>query len=248
MEEIEYNKMYAFEDGYWWYQGLHDLVHYYVQRAPGGVQRRILDAGCGTGRTLERMADLGLIEGIDYSSQAIALCHRRGIREAKVSDLNTWQGEAESYDVVISLDVICTDGIDDDTAVLRKLHGVLKPGGDLILNLPAFPLLHRRHDLAVSSVRRYLRNTTIRKLKALGFEIKRAGYRLPWLFPIILVRKLFEWRSDDPIASDLSPLPSFLNTLFSISHRLDNLLFTLGVPWPLGSSLFVVCRKGERRE
>ncbi len=243
MDAIEYQKMYEFENNYWWYSGLHDLVVHYVRTSAGGMQRRVFDAGCGTGRTLERIAGLGRVQGVDYSEQAVELCRSRGLGRVAVADLNNWQGEADSFDVVVSLDVICTEGIADDQKLLSEFHRILVPGGRLILNLPAFWLLRRRHDLAVSGLRRYRKKEMVRALHALGFKIERAGYRLPLLFIIILILKLFEGRKTGPAESDLKPLPGWLNSLLRLGHRLDNLLFRLCLSLPFGSSLFVVCRK-----
>jgi SAM-dependent methyltransferase len=243
MEANEYQKMFDFEQDYWWYCGLHDLVRRWVQRAPGGAERRILDAGCGTGRTLERLKGTGRGEGVDYSAQAIACCRQRGLEAVRVADLNDWRGEASAYDVIVSLDVVCTDGVRDDNAVFSEFHQALKPGGWLILNLPAFMLLRREHDIAVSGRRRYRRNPAMKQLAALGFVIERAGYRLPLLFLAILARKPFESLRSGPAESDLRPLPGWLNRLLRAGHLLENRLFTGGLSFPFGSSLFLVCRK-----
>jgi len=245
MDASEYQKMYAFENDYWWYRGLHELVRFYIKTAPGGENRRIFDAGCGTGRTLEWVVDLGQVEGLDYSAQAIELCKKRGLEKVTVADLNTWKGEKGAYDALISLDVICTDGIVNETKVLEEFYRVLKPGGKLILNLPAFILLRRQHDLAVSGLRRYRKKATISQLRASGFEIDRAGYRLPFLFIIILIRKLFESQSAGPVESDLRPLPAWLNKLLLIKHRLDSFFFRHSLSLPFGSSLFIVCHKHQ---
>lgn len=243
MDAAEYLKMYEFENDYWWYRGLHELVRHYLRRAPGGLMRRVLDAGCGTGRTLERISDLARPEGIDYSPQAVELCRSRGLERVAVADLNDWRGEAAAYDALVSLDVVCTEGVHDDGRVMAEFYRVIRPGGLLIVNLPAFYLLRRRHDLAVSGLRRYRKRDTVRRLRALGFAVERAGYRLPLLFVVILIRKLFEARQSGAPESDLRPLPAWLNRLLLWGHRLDNRLFAWRLSLPFGSSLFIVCRK-----
>ena len=79
--------------------------------------------------------------------------------------------------------------------------------------------------------------------RLLGFLPVRAGYRLPLLFLAILVRRSFERPHAGPAESDLRPLPEWLNRLLWAGHRLENRLFAWGVPFPFGSSLFLVCRK-----
>ncbi|MCU0285497.1 MAG: class I SAM-dependent methyltransferase [Acidobacteria bacterium] len=259
----EYIKMYEFENHYWWYRGLHELVRFYVTRVgkeaeeaeeklkenhgnPGGdVTLKIFDAGCGTGRMLELLEKFGTVEGIDYSPEAVALCRKRGLRRVETGDLNAWNSSPNAYDVIISNDVICTSGIDDDLAVLEKFFTGLKPGGYLILNLPAFRLLRRMHDIAVSGKRRYRKRKTVRTLAKMGFQISRANYRLPALFVFILFQKyIIElFSKNKTVTSDLKPLPSFINRLLLVMNRVENKLFTAGVPFLFGSSLFIVCKK-----
>ena len=95
------------------------------------------------------MHEYGIIEGIDYSSVAIDFCKRRGLKNTKVMDLNTWEPAADMYNTIVSLDVIYHAGITDDIAILRKFYKALKPQGTLILNLPAFDCLQREHDQVV---------------------------------------------------------------------------------------------------
>lgn len=245
----EYYKMYEFENDYWWYRGLHELIRDYIQKLADTRTARaeplhIFDAGCGTGRMMEILSPYGRVDGIDYSEDAIGLCQKRGLTQAQTGDLNTWTPPSQVYDVIISNDVICTSGVTDDMAVIKKFYDALKPQGFLILNLPAFMLLRRRHDIAVFGKRRYRKNQTIADLRKTGFEPIYAGYRLPHLFLIILAQKtLVEPFQKGDAVSDLKPLPAPLNSVMLLIHRMENTMIRAGVPLPFGSSLFLVCRK-----
>jgi 2-polyprenyl-3-methyl-5-hydroxy-6-metoxy-1,4-benzoquinol methylase len=247
MKKNEYYKMFEFENDYWWYRGLHELTRHYVAKfkhTKFNEELRILDAGCGTGRMMELLDRYGIIEGIDHSEEAISLCKKRGLKNAQKGDLNTWEPPAETYDVIISNDVIYISTIEDDMAVVEKFHQALKKDGILILNLPAFKVLQRKHDIAVFGVRRYRKQGTLRQLKALGFVPVHASYRLKWLFFIMLVQKYVVDRfSKGDVESDLKVLPSFINSFLLWVHRLENKIITAGIPLPFGSSLFLVCKK-----
>lgn len=248
MEKNEYYKMFKFENDYWWYRGLHELVLYYANKykkqQPPGQILNIFDAGCGTGRTMEILAPLGTITGLDYSPEAIELCQERHLTHAQIGNLNTWTAPGNTYDLIISNDVICTSGILDDWAIIKKFHQALKPGGQLILNLPAYKILRRRHDIAVFGKRRYRKYKTLEQLKPIGFKTIRATYRLPLLFFVMILKKfLVESFNKNKIESDLKPLPKFINSLLLGGHRLENRLINIGIPFPLGSSLFLVCQK-----
>ena len=242
--------MFQFENDYWWYRGLHELVLHYVENIRNTKNHNqqeplnIFDAGCGTGRMMELLAPYGKVEGIDYSEDAVNLCKKRGLENVRKDDVNTWAAPAEIYDVIISNDVIYNSGVEDDMAVVGKFHQALIPNGLLIMNLPAFEALRRKHDIAVFGIRRYRKKRTLRDLKKIGFISAHTSYRLPPLFFIMLLQKhLLERFSKKKAECDLTLLPSAMNSFLLCLHRLENKIITTGIPLPLGSSLFLVCKK-----
>lgn len=247
MKKNEYHKMFEFENDYWWYRGLHELTRRCIvkfRQTRSNKQLRILDAGCGTGRMMELLEGHGIVEGIDHWEEAIVLCKKRGLKNVQKGDLNTWEPPVETYDVIISNDVIYISTIEDDMVVVNKFHRALKRDGILILNLPAFKVLQRKHDIAVFGVRRYRKKRTLGQLKEIGFVPVYASYRLPPLFFIMLAQKYVVDRlSKGDAESDLKVLPSFINSFLLWMHRLENKIITTGIPLPFGSSLFLVCRK-----
>jgi 2-polyprenyl-3-methyl-5-hydroxy-6-metoxy-1,4-benzoquinol methylase len=248
MKKNEYYKMYEFENDYWWYRGLHHLTRDYVERLKrtnSNEELKILDAGCGTGRMMELLDPYGNVEGFDHAEEAVALCKERGLKNAKKEDLNTWNPPTEYYDIIVNNDVIYISTIEDDMAVVGKFHQALKKNGILILNLPAFKILTRKHDIAVFGVRRYRKRKTLAQLKRIGFVPVHASYRLPPLFFIMLLQKYLADRlQKGNVESDLKRLPSFINSILFWMHRVENKIITTGIPLPFGSSLFLVCRKG----
>lgn len=241
MRESEHESIYRRANDYWWYRGLHELVLRYL-----GGRRRVLDAGCGTGRMLELLGCEGIpAEGVDASPQAIDFCRRRGLSSARVADLNTWEARPESFDAIVSLDVIYHVSIADDAEVLRRLRDSLGHDGLLILNVTAFECLARGHDQVVGTRQRYRRRPLVDTLTRLGFSIDVATYRLPALFLFLGARKLWHRlnRARPEARSDLEDLPAWLNRFLLGMLRLENRLILAGLAMPFGSSLFVVGRK-----
>lgn len=105
--------------------------------APGA---RILDAGCGFGRTVAVFAELGFdAVGVDISPAVIAEAEQRNPGPAYlVHDLTE-----PLPDAVARLDAIVNvyssfgygETVEDDAAVLRTWHAALKPGGALVMEL-----------------------------------------------------------------------------------------------------------------
>ena len=242
METNEYQKMFELENDYWWYRALHELVEHEVHTV-GRTNLKLLDVGCGTGRTMEILRSYGQVEGVDYSPEAIFFSTKRG-NNAILGDINTLTINPNTYDIILCLDVLYHAAIQDDHAVMAKLYRGLAPGGLLIMELPAFDLLKRHHDVMVFGKRRYRKKATRAVLQKIGFHTIIDTYRLPLLFLFLLIKKVIERvKVPDTAVSDLKPLPRSLNAFLLWVTRIENRLITWGIGMPFGSSLFIVAKK-----
>lgn len=243
MQLPEYQNIFEQETTHWWYKTLHNLVEKVVGREYKNNNYKIFDAGCGTGRMMEIMSSYGAVEGIDYSPLAVSFAKKRGLVNVYEEDLYKWDCPPESYNLITSLDVLYS--LDDDMAVLKKIYAALKPGGTLVLNLPAFEILRRQHDVVVNTKRRYHKKDLIKALKKTGFSITTASYRQMHLFLFIFLRKMFGkiTGSDSRAQSDLKKTPHWLNSVLEKTGSVENFLIMRGIQLPVGSSLFIVAKK-----
>ena len=245
----EYDTMHQVEDTYWWYQVLHwEVVKDVVSRFSPVQPCKLLDAGCGTGgmlRTLRETRPEWQIMGLDLSSVAVEYCQQRGLAEVIPGSVDEMPFRNASFDVVVSLDVLYHRQVSQNRA-LSETARVLKPGGLLILNLPAFDVLKGRHDVAVHGTRRY----TVKRIRELlgpsRFKLETAFYWYAWLFfPLLawrlLTRSLKPPREDET-KSDLSALPPKINALLTAIGRLDFMVCRL-LHLPFGTSVYSVGRK-----
>jgi SAM-dependent methyltransferase len=238
----EYTNMFVLEDRFWWYRGIHDLILGYLRKR-ASARLHILDAGCGTGKLMTLLEPLGEVTGIDASEQAVQYCRERGLSRVEIVDLNEWSPGA-AYDVITCIDVLCHESVRDIGSVLDQFQRGLRPGGTLILNLPAFESLRREHDAVVQTVRRLREEELLPLLRAKGFEIVLSTYRLPALYYAIRVRKaLAPPREQAAPESDLKMISPLLDALLWWMHWLENRAILAGSRFPVGSSLFVVARK-----
>jgi len=245
MEPEEYERMYLLEREHWWYITTHALIEHYVKKAGNSAPRRLLDVGCGTGRLVEILQKYGTAEGFDYSDAAIAFCKKRGLTKVWQQDLNDWKPEPGGYDLIVSVDVLSDGAVRDDIGQIRKFYEALKPGGTLILHLPAFQFLRRGHDEAVWAVRRYQKSQLKGPLEKMDFRTQLFSYRLFFLFFVIAFRKTLEKlkRSQTP-HSDLGRVSPPLNAYLKLEGRFDNwMVRNVSRLVPVGSSLLIVAQK-----
>jgi len=249
MNEREYALMRRVEDSYWWYVVLRESVAVEVKALLAGrTDGRILDAGCGTGGMMEalrRENPRWKLCGLDSSSKAIGHTRERGFQDLTQGSVDALPYEGASFDVVISLDVLYFEGV-DETRAMGEFQRVLKPGGVLVLNLPAFDFLRGRHDVAVKGVRRYTPARLRELLAQSGMEALRVHCWNLWLFVPILCWRLLSRvpmaRGSAAAKSDLSMPPAFLNSALTAIARLDMALCR-AISSPLGTSVQAVARK-----
>ena len=152
------------------------------------------------------------------------------------------------FDLVASLDVVCALERDDVQPAFQQMWRVLKPGGSLVLNLPAYPWLYSGHDAFVGNRTRFFRSELVHMLKACGFEIKMATYRNSLLCPLAIVARFMKPLFSGPdgaYASDVKMPPRLVNWAFLNVLRLENRIIQSGLRLPFGLSIFVVARKPD---
>jgi SAM-dependent methyltransferase len=186
--------------------------------------------------------------GLEFSADAFTFLKMRGLRNVVRSSICRIPFRDQAFHGVVSLDVLYHAGVENDEEALVEIHRVLKPGGMLILNLPAFEFLRSEHDLAVHTNRRYQTGELRQKLEKAGFSVQVITYRNTFLFPIAaavrLIKKAIPKEGQGhTIKSDLSPLPSWANKLLYSVLFFENVLMFRGVTFPFGLSVFCVAKK-----
>jgi SAM-dependent methyltransferase len=247
MDFREYEIMYEAEIPHWWYSGLRDILFRRTGlRTPASRRWRILDAGCGTGGTLHALRAHSHAWGFDYSPIALHFCRQRKLRNIAQGSIRAIPFPSNHFDLVISNDVLCDTGAVDDAQGLREIYRVLKPGGRVFLNLPAYPFLRSEHDVAAAVEHRYTRPELRGKLQAAGFRVWRLSHWNTVLFPVVVAVRLARrggTRLDDSQArSDIRVPAAPINRLVTMIIRLESRLLDY-IDLPYGSSVFTVSQK-----
>ena len=243
MEPPEYALMDAAEDGMWWYRAAHARVLDALRERPG-APGPLLDAGCGTGGLLRRLAedtpDRAAV-GIDYVPEAAGRAGRKSGRPVAAGDANSLPFPDARFGAAVSIDVLCHAGVDPATA-LAEFRRVLRPGGTLVLNLPAYEWLRSAHDARVHNARRFTRAELVRLVSEAGFAAVAGRYWNGLLLPLMaLQRKVLQRRPDAP--SDVTSFPPWVDRALHAVSEIERRLGTRGVPMPAGGSVLVLATR-----
>jgi SAM-dependent methyltransferase len=237
VQTSEYEAMLAMDERHWWYRGRRRVLRAVLDGLPLPPPERasILDAGCGSGRTLDDLSRYGSAHGTELNQLGIEATRRRGheVRAAPVESIP--YGDA-SFDLVTCLDVI--EHTDDDRAALRELRRVTKPGGRLVVTVPAHPRLWSRHDEVNGHRRRYTRRSLMAAAADSGWRIERmTGFNVAYLAPAAAVRVARRGAAGQLGTSELTLTPPALNPVLELPLRAESALLRRGIDLPPGLSL-----------
>ena len=198
------------EGKHWWYLGRRRIMASFVGRIALELRRdndtapRILDVGCGTGGNLEMLSEFGAVEGVDVSQDAVEFCRQLSARP------------------------------EEKQAGLREMRRVLRPGGRVMVIVPAFMWLWGVQDDVSHHRRRYRLPELRQAIERAGFDIERASYaNITFFVPTLLGRVLMRLTGLRPASEsniNISVLNGVLGRIFGAeSWWLQRMNFPFGV-------------------
>ncbi len=241
MDRAVFDRMAELDQNHWWFIArrriLADIVRRIV-RPPANA--RILELGCGTGHNLDMLGTFGRVEASELDDHARVLSAQRlgrTVEKVALPDLSLFP--TDNYDLVALLDVL--EHVPDDKGSLAAIMTRLKPGGALLVTVPANPWMWSAHDVAHHHHRRYRKTEIARLARDAGYEIELLSPFNTLLFPLIagirLVNKVRKHDSaDDALPS--GPVNRALGGIFGAEAGLIGRL-----PFPFGVSLVAVLRR-----
>lgn len=217
MDPQEYKLMFQVEQTHWWYMGMEKITRAILNKwCACGSNLQILDAGCGTGAGMSTyLADYGEVTGIDISPIALEFCRKRNLTPLVLGSIMEIPFQSDSFDLVTSFDVLYERAVTSDVTAVIEFFRILRPGGLILLRLPAYNWLRGQHDLTIHTARRYRASQVAKLLKDNGFRLLHVSYANTFLFPLAVVKRLLEHIfSPASASSDLSVNVGIFNGLF----------------------------------
>lgn len=248
MKAEQYEAHAAVRLNHWWRYGTNTffarLIGDMVEQ--GGV---VLDHGCGVGDLITLLRGRYRAVGVDAFPAAV-----RYARDANPDSLVT-QGDImalpfcdASFNSVVSLDVLYHANVTDDIEALAEIWRVLKPGGRVFLQLPAYEWLRSGHDVVAMTRKRYTATEVRACLEKAGFVPERTGYRMALFFFVAAsVRLLKRGQSENnkSARSDMKKENPAVNAILKKVIGIENAV-TRYFNFPFGLSVVAIAKKVER--
>ena len=247
MQEQYYRVIYETELTHWWARGRrHILASTLRQFLQPNRPLRIADVGCGMGSTFGMLSEFGWVVGIDASPTALSFSRERGHPSLVAGSLPALPFADGAFDIVCALDVI--EHIDDDFTAAKELWRVCKPGGLLLITVPAYQWLWSEHDDINEHRRRYTRPRLRQSFEQVPLEYLKLSYMNTWLAPPVmlvrLVKRMFRKKPGDTaeLKSDVYAVPPLLNKILANVFA-SEAIWLRHAALPFGISVLCAARK-----
>jgi len=244
MQEFIYHDLYANEDKLWRSVSTRNMLFEFWKKyrlaIPPLCQGRcydIFELGPGAGATLQFFNKYGKVSGLDTSKLSQQYCLARGISNVMVSNAKTFPLKSKSFDLCLAVDVI--EHIESPQQAINELYRVCRPGGLVMMVIPAFQFLWSDRDVRLDHYHRY----TTKEIRILvgnaGFEVLKLSYINFFYFPILWsLVKIKKGR----LKTDVATVPGFLNWVLLKFLDVETSLLKR-VNFPLGYSTLLVAKR-----
>lgn len=243
MEPAAYRHMADLDQRHWWYVGRRQVIGKLIERLarpPRGG--RILEVGCGTGHNLPMLSGFAEVDAVELDESVRAIAESRLGRQVMSDRLPELHGVPDrTYDLIGAFDVI--EHIDDDRAALQAIAGKLRPGGKLLVTVPAHRWMWSSHDVLNHHKRRYSRRSLKALISASPLRLDSIGYLNSLLFPLAIAERMASkvlGKQDAQLGIPPGPVNKALTSIFAAERHLIGRL-----PLPPGLSLYAVASRSQ---
>jgi SAM-dependent methyltransferase len=244
MEPHFYRAYDRLEADHWWFRARRRILRHVlgVTLRPGPARRpRVCDVGCGCGRLMGDLRADHDVCGVDGSDEALAFCRARGLDVRKGSLPGDLGLPDASFDAVLLADVL--EHVDDEEAALSRAVRLLRPGGALLVTVPAHGWLWSPWDEVNHHRRRYAKASLLAVLRSGPLHVTCLSWYCAAPFPLVVTSRLANrvlGRTDsrDEFAVPPAPVNALLEEVFAAERYA-----VLSPGLPFGLSLLALAVK-----
>ena len=254
MEQSVYRQFAELENEHWWFRGRRKVYMGLLAASLGSdmggdARGRALDLGCGLGGFIPSLKSLGFeVFAADMDFDSLAFCQQRGFEHCSEVDCYQLPYANDSFELVTLFDV--AEHIEQDAVMLAEVSRVLKPGGRVMLSVPAYQFLYANNDRIAQHYRRYTRAKISQLLTDAGLTVERNTHTNVFLSPLIIpavlvlkaVEALFLKRKSTDHTNLSLRMPAVINTILYRVFAAE-LFLSRRVNLPFGHSIAAIARK-----
>ena len=255
MQHDYYKEYYDLERQHWWFVAREKIISNYLKKIIAAKilkhqDLKILNVGCGPGRSSQYLSSFGEVTSIEYDKDCCEFASERTGLQIINGSITALPFQDEMFDLVCAFDVI--EHVEDDQLAVSEMKRVAKKEGVIFITVPTFMSLWSHHDVINHHFRRY-QLAQIEKLftASKNGNVIFSSYFNFFLFPLIyLVRKisnLLQFNKKRPgSGSDFEAFkPGFLNNvLFNIMY-FESKFINNNIKLPFGVSLLYTWKKNN---
>ncbi|MEY4111278.1 MAG: hypothetical protein RLZZ46_1634 [Bacteroidota bacterium] len=246
MKKEYYQEYYTIERNHWWFRVRAEML---MQKAAilmsGKEQPKILNIGAATGHSSQLLNKLGTVKSVEFDKDCFEFTKNLPDIDIVNASITSLPFPDACFDLVCAFDVI--EHVKDDELAWNEMYRVCKPGGKIMLTVPAFMFLWSEHDIINHHERRYVKKQLL-NVAAKGNTLYCSYFNTILFLPIAAFRMLKNLFFGKPLAenakSDFSGSGNRLadKILYSI-FSLEKPLIKAERSLPFGLSLILVKEK-----
>lgn len=242
MEKSYYKNYFILEKTHWLFRVRRNIFLYFIKKYSLNGSK-IFDFGCGSGYLMGELQKTGYDGyGVDFEKEAIEHGLSSGIKNLTLGSGDKIERPDKSFDMVTAFDVL--EHLENERPVVEELARVLKPGGKMIITVPAYMWLWGVQDEVSHHFRRYTVGSLVKVFKNFTeLRIIRKTYFVTFLFPAIaVVRLISSWFRIKNRKSDFEISNPVLDAIFYFIFNLE-FYFLKFISFPFGVSILLILEK-----